>query len=297
MELIRSQTYGESMIPKQELIRKHKEQGVPLPTIEKDYILGLVLSCLYRHPTLKNDWIFKGGTCLKKIYLKGYRFSEDLDFTLKKEASINPHEIEKYLLESFALGADLFGLMIDKDNIAIAPFPDKNGLFIQIKIPFQSPLMSSGSLPRIKLDLSKNEVLVDTPFISSLQHDYSDSEQVTTSIQSYSLDEIFSEKCRALAERTRPRDLYDVVHLYENFYQSKENVENFLKIISLKFNHRKLSFPQNFLQIPPDQLEEAKESWSDMLSHQIDRLDNIETYIQKYKLIADWLNSHWRLIH
>lgn len=291
MELICPQIYGEAMIPKQELIRKYKEQGVPLPTIEKDYILGLILSCLYRHPSIKNNWVFKGGTCIKKIYLKDYRFSEDLDFTLKENSTIDLPEIEKQLLESFAIGADLFGLIIDKDNISIVPFPDKEGLFIQIKIPFQSPLMSSGSLPRVKLDLSKNETLIDIPHISPLLHEYSDMEDVATSIQSYSMDEIFAEKCRALVERTRPRDLYDVIHLYDNFYHANENIQNFLKVASLKFSHKKLSFPQTFLQIPAGQFEETKESWLDMLSHQIDCLEGIDSYIKKYRIIADWLNS------
>ena len=69
----------------------------PLPTIEKEYILGLVLSCLYRHPVIQKTWIFKGGTCLKKVYLADYRFSEDLDFSLKEEASTDPQEIEAAL--------------------------------------------------------------------------------------------------------------------------------------------------------------------------------------------------------
>lgn len=279
------------MIPKQELIRKYKEQGVPLPTVEKDYILGLILSCLYRHPSIKNNWVFKGGTCIKKIYVKDYRFSEDLDFTLKENSTIDPTEIEKQLIESFAIGVDLFGLIIDKDNISIVPFPDKQGLFIQIKIPFQSPLMSSGSLPRVKLDLSKNEFIIDTPQISPLLHEYSDIEDVATSIQSYSMDEVFAEKCRALVERTRPRDLYDVVHLFDNFYHTRENIQNLLKIAFLKFKHKQLSFPKDFLQIPADRFEETRESWTDMLSHQIDHLGSIDSYIKKYKVIADWLNS------
>jgi predicted nucleotidyltransferase component of viral defense system len=198
------------------------------------------------------------------------------------------------LEESFAIGADLFGLMIDKDNIAIYPFPDKQGLFIQIKIPFQSPLMVSGSLPRVKLDLSKNEVLIDTPHLSPLLHDYSDADHVIAPIQSYSMDEIFAEKCRALVERTRPRDLYDVVHLYENFYQSKENIENLIKIMSPKFAHKGLSFPDSFIQLSSKQFEETKESWSDMLSHQISCLGDIDAYIEKYRNIVDWLESQMR---
>jgi predicted nucleotidyltransferase component of viral defense system len=281
------------MITKQELLKVHKEKGIPLSTIEKDYILGLVLACLYRHPVLKDHWVFKGGTCLKKVYIEEYRFSEDLDFTLSKEASINPEEIKKHLLEAFAIGADLFGLIIDKGNITISPFPDKAGLFIQIKIPFQSPLMSAGSLPRVKLDLSKDELIVDVTSLLPLLHSYSDSTQVQTLIQSYSLDEIFAEKCRAFVERTRPRDLYDVVNLYENFYHSKTTMESFLKVAEAKFRHKGLSFPKDFLQIPQSQFQDTRESWSHMLAHQISLLGQIDPYIQKYKEMREWLDSHW----
>ena len=100
------------MITKQELLKKHKDEGVPLPTVEKDYILGLLLACLYRHPVIKKTWVFKGGTCLKKIYIEDYRFSEDLDFTLKDDASVNPEDLQRYLMESFNIGADQFGFII-----------------------------------------------------------------------------------------------------------------------------------------------------------------------------------------
>ena len=38
---------------------------------------------------LTETWVFKGGTCLKKCYFETYRFSEDLDFTLRNEAHIH----------------------------------------------------------------------------------------------------------------------------------------------------------------------------------------------------------------
>jgi len=37
----------------------------------------------------QKEWIFKGGTCLRKCYFKDYRFSEDLDFTIKNTLSVN----------------------------------------------------------------------------------------------------------------------------------------------------------------------------------------------------------------
>jgi predicted nucleotidyltransferase component of viral defense system len=203
------------MITKQELLKKQKDLNIPLSTVEKDYILGLILSSFYRHPILKEQWVFKGGTCLKKIYIQNYRFSEDLDFTIKKDGTMNPVLIGEYLLEAFDRGRELLGLSIQNKNIKIDPFPDKKGFFIQIKVPYQSPLMPSGSLPRVKLDLTQDEVIEDGPTWNPLMHDYSDGGLVSIPIQSYSLDEIFAEKCRALIQRTRPRDLYDVVNIYE----------------------------------------------------------------------------------
>jgi predicted nucleotidyltransferase component of viral defense system len=51
--------------------------------VEKDYVLGWILAGMYGHEELAESWVFKGGTCLKKCYFETYRFSEDLDFTLR----------------------------------------------------------------------------------------------------------------------------------------------------------------------------------------------------------------------
>ncbi len=51
--------------------------------VEKDYALGWLLWGIHQHPDTKEQWIFKGGTCLKKCYFNTYRFSEDLDFTFR----------------------------------------------------------------------------------------------------------------------------------------------------------------------------------------------------------------------
>jgi predicted nucleotidyltransferase component of viral defense system len=37
---------------------------------------------MYEFKEVTQNFIFKGGTCLKKCYFEDYRFSEDLDFTL-----------------------------------------------------------------------------------------------------------------------------------------------------------------------------------------------------------------------
>src|SRR3989338_361905 len=49
--------------------------------IEKDILLHSILYKLAKDEWFKENFAFKGGTCLIKCYFGYYRFSEDLDFT------------------------------------------------------------------------------------------------------------------------------------------------------------------------------------------------------------------------
>lgn len=54
--------------------------------IEKDLILHRLLVELESNDYFKENYAFKGGTCLMKCYIDYYRFSEDLDFTFINQA-------------------------------------------------------------------------------------------------------------------------------------------------------------------------------------------------------------------
>ena len=68
----------------------------------------------------------------------------------------------------------------------------------------------------VKLDLTIDEVLVSDAAVREVHHPYSDRPAEGMHIQCYSFEQLFAEKIRALAERERPRDLYDVVHWYRH---------------------------------------------------------------------------------
>ncbi|MFO7991817.1 MAG: nucleotidyl transferase AbiEii/AbiGii toxin family protein [Thermoplasmata archaeon] len=68
--------------------------------VEKDVILHNLLSEISDDGMLRDDLIFKGGSCLIKCYLGYYRFSEDLDFTWKDQKTFHDRsgkEIRRYL--------------------------------------------------------------------------------------------------------------------------------------------------------------------------------------------------------
>lgn len=82
------------MIPSEEVKEIAVRYSIPTSSVERDYAQGWLLASL----TNKLDMAFKGGTCIKKIYLEDYRFSDDLDFTLLREYSES--EINEKIVES-----------------------------------------------------------------------------------------------------------------------------------------------------------------------------------------------------
>src|SRR3989344_6211733 len=74
------------MIEKKELQEYARVKELSLGNCEKDYLIDLILLSISKH--VKNELVFKGGTCLYKFH-KLNRFSEDLDFSAVKEIDID----------------------------------------------------------------------------------------------------------------------------------------------------------------------------------------------------------------
>lgn len=164
----------------------------------------------------RDTLIFKGGTCLKKCYFETYRFSEDLEFTLNDKTQLE----QKFLVSTFKEISEWIyeysGIQLPTDKIEFEIYQNTSG-----KTSCQGKLSHFGLIaptseerwPLIKLHLIAEEVLVDAPTIVSIYHPYSDLPENGFNMLAYSHDEVFAEKKRALAERTPPRDLYDVIDL------------------------------------------------------------------------------------
>ena len=86
------------MISRVHIDERVREWSLREDVVEKDYVLGWLLWGIGSDPHLADQWVFKGGTCLKKCYLETYRFSEDLDFTIVPGGPINAEDVEPILL-------------------------------------------------------------------------------------------------------------------------------------------------------------------------------------------------------
>ena len=194
-----------------------REFGLSPNIVEKDYVIGWLLAGIGNHAELSPFWVFKGGTCLKKCYFETYRFSEDLDFTLKDPGQLN----EEFLLHTFRQISDWVyeasGIEIPQETIRFDIYSNPRGNpSAQGRVGYRGPMGRGGDAPRVKLDLTGDEILVMDAVFRDVHHPYSDRPGNGIQILCYCFEELFAEKIRALAERERPRDLYDVVHFYRH---------------------------------------------------------------------------------
>ena len=186
--------------------------GFRASLIEKDYYLTFILSKL---DELSDGLIFKGGTCLNKIYYSYYRLSEDLDFSMRlpeytttrgnRRKTIQPI---KDKIEDFA---KKLGFSIE-DVEKAGRNESKQYVYYFI---YKSVLQPSDQLIKFEIGLRFNPICAVEK--KTVQHKFLHpftKEPLFDGgkVNCLSLKEIVSEKLRAAALREiiAPRDFYDL---------------------------------------------------------------------------------------
>ena len=186
-----------------------KESGkrIPEAVIERDYVLAWFLAGLGKHP-LRERLAFKGGTALRRCWFKGYRFSEDMDFTLTEPTT----------LEDILAGFNEIYAAVETDSAVHIDFkgekrePGRNSHTFYLR--YQGPLPATND---VKVDITIDETICyplhERPMLR--QYDMFNDLPEEPTVNVYSLEEIAVEKITALSDRNRnqPRDLYDLWYL------------------------------------------------------------------------------------
>lgn len=278
------------MIDKREILENATSFSLMPSVVEKDYVLGWILAGINAHDELAESWVFKGGTCLKKCFFETYRFSEDLDFTLRNEEDIDEEFLRTALEEVIAWVTEQTGLEIAADQLEFDVYDNPRGRpNCQAKIAYRGPVSpTSGGWPKIKLDLTADEVLVLPSVRREVFHPYSDRPEGGTWANCYAYEEAFAEKLRALGERTRPRDLYDVVNLYRH-NDTRPTATVLLDVLKQKCAYKAVPIPTFQSLLPHLQILEV--TWSDMLSHQLPVLPPLSDFWDALPEILTWITS------
>ncbi len=274
------------MIEHRDIRARAEEWDLREDVVEKDYVLGWVLWGIGSEPALTDTLVFKGGTCLKKCYLETFRFSEDLDFTVMPGGPSTEADVRAILDRLLPRIATESGIQFDVREPRLRTRPN-GGLEgrIYYRGPRQSPSPAS-----IRLDLTVDEVVARPPVMRTIRHLYPDALPEPATVRCYSLEELFAEKLRAMGERGRPRDLYDIIYLYnhQDLYQRPDLIS---QVLEDKCASKGVPVPTiESVTASPNRSELASE-WDNMLAHQLPTLAPLEHYWDQVADLFSWLSG------
>ena len=174
--------------------------NAPWPTdaqIEQDLVIERALVALFSDPFLKEHLAFRGGTALHKIYLKPQaRYSEDIDLVQIKEGPIKP------ILQAIRKQLDFLGT---KRNIK------QNINMNTAMYRFESEIPPVVNM-RLKIEINTREhftVMGYTELEHTLENGWFSG---SCTMNSFSIEELLATKLRALYQRRKGRDLFDLSH-------------------------------------------------------------------------------------
>ena len=218
--------------------------------VEKDLILHQILTDLSRDNFFAPNFLFKGGTCLIKCYFGYFRFSEDIDFTWKDQASFNGMSGKKLRSQ--------LSKIIDKTGGVFEHIAEKRGLdfrcvksntdYVELggsdktctfKIWYDSEILKRRTFVKVQINFVEqirfparkgqlNGLLTGKrEELDSLFPEYSEyARKIPFAV--YDIREILCEKVRALLTRegTKARDFVDVYLIWKQFHIKPEDEEN-----------------------------------------------------------------------
>jgi len=230
------------MIPQRNLSqlsnRLAREGGrrIPEAVLERDYCLSWFLVGLSK-TSLTDILAFKGGTAIKKCYVPDYRFSEDLDFTMREIVSFEKIQERLDLVFEDVVRDSGIKLQISRHD----RYSHENSHTFYLG--YEGPLPGV-AVKEAKVDITIQEKMVFPVATSSVLKAYDEYEDLPDDVRIgvYSINEIGAEKIVALLDpaRNEPRDLYDLWYLSTNKYVDLADLSEAVDL-KMKFRKKELS--------------------------------------------------------
>jgi Nucleotidyl transferase AbiEii toxin, Type IV TA system len=198
-----------------------------------------------------------------------------------------PAAIDPLLLRTLGRIHDAAGIMFSARPPALRLRPD--GLSTEGRVYYIGPRQTPAPA-RVKLDISANETVVRPPVLREIGHPYPDSLPQPGRARCYSFEEIFAEKLRAMAQRGRPRDLYDIVNLFRRndlrLYPGQIRAA-----LAEKCAVKNIPVPTaaDFADSPS--LAELESEWANMLGHQLPALPPLASFLEELPTLFGWLDG------
>ncbi len=169
---------------------------VPWPTdeqVEQDLVLSRLIIEIANHPLLGQELVFRGGTCFHKLWLdRPWRYSEDLDYVRTTAGGVGE------ILNALRDIAETVGFDRVQTDIRRHPKVRLDSTFVggtrmRVKIEMNT-FERSPALPTVTRPL-----MVDNAWFNG-----------RADVATFTLEELIATKIRALYQRRKGRDLFDM---------------------------------------------------------------------------------------
>ena len=188
----------------------HWQQCVPWPLleqVEQDLVLSRLIVEIANHPLLGDELVFRGGTCLHKLWFdRPWRYSEDLDYVRRSAGGVGE------ILDAIRDIADAVGF--DRVQTDVGQHP---------KVRLDSTFEGGGRM-RIKVEMNTFERSLARPTVTRDFEVNSPWYSGRADVPSFALEELVATKIRALFQRKKGRDLFDLWLAVEHADVSPQNI-------------------------------------------------------------------------
>lgn len=162
--------------------------------VEQDLIISRSLVEIFSDPLLSKSLAFRGGTALHKLFLpEAMRYSEDIDLVQTKPAAIGP------VFDALRVQLQFLGKpkIVQKDRNNVMTFTVQSTIPPVVPLKVKIEINCREHLP-VFLETWKNFKVVSPWFSGECE------------IRTYSIEELLGSKMRALYQRKKGRDLFDL---------------------------------------------------------------------------------------
>lgn len=205
------------MIPAMNIIAWSKTAPwAEMRQIEQDLMISRAIVELFSDSFLKDHLRFRGGTALNKLHFpRPIRYSEDIDLVRTESSPIGPVlDRVRHILEPWLGRAQFKNSEVSPKLRFSVPSEESSDISIRLKIEINTREIEIYDYPQ-SIDFK-----VENPWFSG-----------STTIPTFTIEEMLSTKLRALLQRDKGRDLHDLDHalsVYEHI-DTNRVIEYFYK--------------------------------------------------------------------
>ena len=184
------------MIPRAQIIEwSARAPWATEADVEQDLILSRLMVEIANDDLLGPELVMRGGTCLHKLHLPApLRYSDDLDYVRSRRSGIGQY-LNAFRRIASAVGLIEHGTQRSGDMVHMAFETESTDGLRRIRIKVETNVRETDPC----FERTRRRFVVDSRWWSGAAH-----------IPTFELDELIATKLRALYQRSRGRDLFDL---------------------------------------------------------------------------------------